>query len=469
MSSEERLDNPVARPRGRPTLPKSGRTRLAALVLVVGVIGLPAAVLRVACVGRSCEGTTGVASAVPFCSLSPDLRQLIGNGFRAGRSADVLGVARTRASGGTGSIGSHDRGVPWPSTTDGTALTKVPILFWGTGINPGARVPPGTGLDQIAPTIARVLDFRRPHPDVRAGQEIAGVASGTSPRLVLEIVLKYIGSSAISNAPRSWPYLEALMHKGAGSLDGRTQSLPVDPAATLTTIGTGGLPYQHGITGLAIRNDRGKIVRAWGAGAPVSVISTLEDDFDRAQHEKPLIGLVAPKPSDRGVIGGNWYLGSDKDRMTFTSTPDVAGAAGRMLRGGFGSDDVPDVLVAVLGKTSARPDHDDRSIRALVSVARSVSHRSVAVVIAGTGQGRAGGETLQSSVVRQIERSVPAPDRVVAHATPGGLFLDQSVIARDKVSEDDILKGFEDAHLHGRGPVMDQVFPALAVSFERYC
>ena len=59
-------------------------------------------------------------------------------------------------------------------------------------------------------------------------------------------------------------------------------SLPLDPAAVLTTIGSGGIPSEHGITGSRLRGTRGRVVPSWSREAPTSVIATLGDDLDDA-------------------------------------------------------------------------------------------------------------------------------------------------------------------------------------------
>src|SRR2546430_13521233 len=84
--------------------------------------------------------------------------------------------------------------------------------------------------------------FRRPHPEVRAGKAVDGVPDGERPRLVLEVAWKGVGTDELRHDPRSWRSLRSLMGRGAATLAGDTGSLPLDPAATLTTIGTGGLP-----------------------------------------------------------------------------------------------------------------------------------------------------------------------------------------------------------------------------------
>src|SRR5437016_12472781 len=82
--------------------------RLTVLLLALALIGIPAAVLRIGCVGNSCRSdAAAVAAPAPFCSLPPDLRTLITAGTYDGRSPDVIGVG--------GSTPVVTDGVSWPS------------------------------------------------------------------------------------------------------------------------------------------------------------------------------------------------------------------------------------------------------------------------------------------------------------------------------------------------------------------
>jgi len=440
--------------------------RLLVLLLVLAAIGIPAGVLRAACAGKSCTATVAQAR-VPFCPLPAELKAKLAAGFREGRSPDVMAVTRSETVWGGAGAG------PWPSVTGASTITAVPIAFFGTGIRPGAVVPGGTGLDAIAPTLSEVLSFRRPHPDVRAGTAVDGVADGARPRLVLEVAWKGVGSRELRDDPRGWPSLRSLMDRGSGTLAGDTGSLPLDPAATLTTIGTGGLPSQHGIIGTLVRNDRGHVEEAWGPSSPFSVIATLPDDLDQAMDQRPLIGLVASDQADRGITGGNWYIGHDRDAMVVATGGDTVKAARRLLAEGFGRDDVPDILAVVLDGSVASMD---RRTHELVAAAGRASGRSVVVAIAGTGSGAgadAGSTTgpriRASDVVSQVDDAVPGEPNVVAGVVPGGLFLDQGVLAQEGISGDAAVQALLKVTAPDGALVFEDAFQGFAVSFERYC
>lgn len=455
----------------------SGR-RLITLLIVAALVGVPALVLRIFCVGQSCpDQSTAGAAAVPFCPLPADVRTLIQHGFyENGRSPDAFALAKTpNVAGGTGT-GPTGAAPVWPDLsvgagrTDGLPVTQVPIVFSGSGVSAGAKVPTGTGLDDIAPTIATAIDIPNEHPELRAGKPIPGLAGRTAPRLVLEIVWAGIGSRALGDAAGT-PFLRTLMKSGAGTLGGTTGSLPVDSTAALTTIGTGALPFQHGIIGSVLRNKNGDLAQAWSEGAPISVLPTLGDDLTYRTDGKAMLGLVAPDTLDRGIVGGHWYPQTpDRAQIILAGNRSADAAANRLLAKGFGSDDTPDILAVVLDRTGVHAL--DAQTRAIVESATRAAGGSVMVVVAGTGDA---GESMTTDyvpaqeVVGQIEQQLGAP--VVAEAVPGGLFLDQDVLESKGITAGKVVTALNGVRgpPPGRELLMDQAFPAFSITFARYC
>jgi hypothetical protein len=440
--------------------------RLLVLLLVLAAIGVPAGVLRAACAGKSCPADVAHAR-VPFCPLPAELKAKLAAGFREGRSPDVMAVTGNHAV-----AGPEDAG-PWPSVAEASTVTRVPIAFFGTGIDPGALVPGGTGLDAIAPTLSEVLGFRRPHPQVRAGAAVAGISDGERPRLVLEVAWKGVGTQELRDDPGSWPSLRSFMERGAATVAGDTGSLPLDPAATLTTIGTGGLPSQHGITGALVRDDDGRVVEAWVPGGPLSVIATFPDDLDQAMDQRPLIGLVASDEADRGIVGGNWYVGHDRDAIVVATGDSAVPAAERLLAEGFGRDAVPDILAVVLEGSIGSID---RRTQRLVAAAERAAGGSVVVAIAGTGGGSGadsgssdGAPIRVSEVVSQVDAGVPGDPNVIADVVSGGLFLDQGALADEGISGDAVVQATMGVTAPDGTRVFEDAFQGFAVSFGRYC
>jgi hypothetical protein len=343
-------------------------------------------------------------------------------------------------------------------------------VFHGTGIRAGARVPDGTGLRQIAPTVARAIAFERPFPDVRSGPPVRAVARPERPRLVVQVVWKDVGTTTLLSHRGAWPTLRRLLARGAGTLRGDVGSLPMDPAAALTTIGTGGLPAEHGITGTWLRDDGGDVVRAWSQDAPTSVIATLPDDLDEALDQRPSIGLVATDPADRGIIGRGWYARTDRDATIFARGSDSRGhAVERLLAEGFGSERIPDLLAVVASGPIARLD---RELRRIVAAAETASKDSLLIVVTATGSvgtASSGAHVKATDVIRTLESRPLTDGSLVEAATTGGLFLDRATLAGEGVSGSLAV----DAMLAMAGPdgspLFADAFQGFAVSFGRYC
>lgn len=440
-----------------------------AVFIVLAFIGAPAMALRLLCVGEACRSQAQATESTPFCSLPRPLRQQITNGFRDKRSPEVLAVSARSAvlSGVDGTIESA-----WPSTAN--VRPQVPIMFWGEGVTQGANLPAGVGLDDIAPTIAELIDLERPHADVRSGKLVKeAVSSAEVPRLVIQFVWKNVGSDDIGAATGRLPEFSSLVEEGASTFAGELGSLPADPVANITTIGTGGVPSQHGITGSLLRNDSGDLVEAWGQESPGTVIATLADHLDELYQNRALISLVGKEPSDRGLIGGDWFPDGDLDLVSLLSrrsgVPQQTSAAIRLLEGtALGKDVVPDVL----GIVQEGPIQElDLSLGKIVRAASRAAPGKVLVVVAGTGPGdlnRLADSVSASMVARRVEAEVPGPAKVIEGLVPGGFFLDQDELSTLKISDDAVVEPLRTMRASNE-PIFADVFPGIAVTFGRYC
>jgi hypothetical protein len=448
--------------------------RLAVLLLAFGVIGLPAAVMRIGCVGDSCRSTAVAAAPVPFCSLPADLRELISAGTSETRSPDVMAVAAS-----TPVVSDVSRGVevPWPSVDEAQrSAMAAPLWFVGRGID-GGRLPRDLTFDRVAPTLSELLGVRRPHPDVRSGTSIPGVTQpGATTPLVVLIVWKGIGTD---QEPRfrlsadlvgASPTAQLASSNGDGStfVEGRrvsylrgvkwavgsatAGSLPLDPTAVEATIGTGGLPSQHGIVGTEIRNKAGDVVAAFGPHSPQPVIATLGDDLDRATGGRARIGLIASSIGDAALTGDDWYhdhVGSIVDRTAHVAAGGRVDVAS-FLADGWGSDQVPDLLAIGLAGTASS---DERATNAVQSqVLRAVPDATI--VVAGTG-----------SLTTKHAVTAPAPpgtDTIVA----GGAFVDRGAAA---VPAQQVVDALHAQTAPDGSPLYSDAFASYAVRFGRYC
>ena len=428
----------------------SGR-RLAALLVALALVALPAVALRAFCVGRTCDRTGEVTARVPFCPLPEEIRNEVAAGFYAGRSPDVLGVA---------SGGIRSGRVAWPST--GILVDpSVPVAFFGAGVDPSAELPDGMALDRIAPTLEEVLGFDRPHPEVRTGFAVGGLASGQAHKLVVEIVWTGVGPAELADE-QSWPSTFGIVGDGPFTMKGNAGSLPLDPVAILTTIGTGGLPSKHGMTGELVRNDSGEVVPPWGPGSPPSVIATLPDDLDEALQQSPRVALIAPDISSRGLIGGTWYFPHDRDDVLVDPPGDPASGVTGLLRHGYGVDEVPDVIGVVLDGPIRRLDALTGRIIEEVGARRP----DTTFVFTTTGSAAPLGSIQAERVIGDLD---PASGSVVEAAVPGGLFLDQGALAQGGLTSGDVVDAMLSLEPDGGGKLFADAFPGFAVSFARYC
>jgi hypothetical protein len=444
-----------------------GQRTLAAVVLA-GVLAVPALAMRLLCVGESCPQEAAVAPEIPFCSLDPRLQRLIEAGYRDGRSPDVLAVTGpVGVRGGAGQPGVAPR---WPSAAAYDA-GRVPLVFHGAGVRAGAEVPRGAALHDVAPTAAEIIALERPHPEVRSGEPIPGVAAGSPPRLLVLVVWKGVGSADLEGRPEAWPTLRRLLDEGSGTMDAEVGSLPLDPAAVLTTIGTGGLPSEHGITGGTVRNDRGRVVEAWSDDAPYSVISALGDDLDEVLAQEPRVGVVGTRRLDRGAIGKDWYIETDEDdEVVAPGRPHRQVAAARdLLATGYGADQVPDLLAVVMADTVPRMD---RALEDLLEAAREAAGGRAALAVTSTGSARGGADQAlrASQVIRDVEeRAAVEEGDLIEAAAVGGLFLDQDVLVEAGITENRAISELRRLEGPSGTPVMADAFSGRAVEFGRFC
>jgi hypothetical protein len=439
--------------------------RLALLLIALTLIGVPAAALRVGCAGASCASSAAAGTPAPFCALPADLQALITAGTYEGRSPDALGVAGDHP---VVSIVDAVRGrsirVLWPSASVARAPSmSAPLVFIGRNIQDGA-LPSATGLDQIAPTLEPILGFQRPHPEVRDGRAIAGVAQArVATRLVVLIVWKGVGTADVDAARPPWlEDPQPLSRSGSrdraiGIAQGPASagSLPLDPVAVESTIGTGALPSQHGITGTWLRGPDGRITFAYGRGAPSPVVAALGDDLDGVTNGRSKIGLIQEQVGDVGLTGDAWYgIGPVRDRSVVTGSNLPAQVAG-FLRDGWGADVTPDLLAVSMMSSVA---HDDEMTSQIVDevLARVPT---ATIVVAGTGTLRTGAATV-----------TPMPtgvDPTPGGGAAGGFFIDGST--DNPRTAQDVVDAMRTETAPDGTPLYEDSFASYAVRFGRYC
>lgn len=437
------------------------------MLLASLLVAVPAATLTLAGVGHGADEPQVAKPDVPFCPLPEEMRTLIGNGFYKGRSAEVFAVARGDSVGSwsgspepTGAANTW----PWPGLPEASdgAYLKVPVLLWGDRIA-HREAPFDAPLSSVAPTMAGAMGFDRPHPEVRSGAALDRIVGpGKPPRLVLMIGIKGLDLADLEDA-RRWRALLRLGKEGLLS-DGDPKALPSDSAATLTTVGVGALPSEHGITGSVVRNDNGELVQAWGNGSPGSTLATLGDDLLQSEPAA-MAGMVATSQQDRGLIGDGWYLDGRVPDFEVVRGKQVPTAFERLLATGYGTDDTPDLVAAAIPVGGA-----DRVLGELLDAAEAASGGRLTVAVFGTGSGGpARIDAIQADeIVREVEQRTGVPG-IVSLAVSGAFFMDEEVAAETETSSGQVVEALKRI----RGPdgklVFEDAFPAFSIQFARYC
>lgn len=408
------------------------------------------------------------------------MRGLIVQGYRNEFSPEVLAVTKQPAVAGQVPAGSTGAALTWPSLSS-VAATRVPIAFAGPGIPKGKTVD--LGLDDIAPTLAKAIRLDWPYPTYRTGAAIEGARPSDSPLVVL-IAWKGVGSIDIGTKAAAAPdAFRTLLRAGTGTLDGTSGSLPVDSTAALTTVGTGATPRVHGITGTLVRNAAHEVVPAWSQHAPYTVVNGFGDALDSTSSESASVGLVGTRPFDRGLIGGNWFQGltdlpwtstpwTDDDVVRVVKPQGVAEAVDVLLRSGaFGADATPDLLGVTLEGPVAKMNAATQKI---IDTAQAAAGGKALIAVFGTGSASgAGTPNASTAEYQQAQHLVDAVDtqvhgKVIEAAIPGGLFLSRDTMTADSITSGEVVQASKAQHVNGQ-PVMADVFPAFAITLERFC
>lgn len=413
--------------------------RTLTLLIALGLVGAPAVLMRALCVGRACDTPARAATTTPFCRLPADVRRQLIDGHQDGRSPDVFAVARREGS-------LRVDGAPWPGIQ--AHVAAVPAI-----ISPAPDAAGGLRLDQIAPTIASLIGLKRAHPEVRSGDPIPIRPGPDRYRAVLVIGIK--GWGDLAAAPDA---VRALRDAGV-AVEAAAGSTPADPAALFTTVGTGGLPRQHGITGSALRDADGMVRLAWGPRAPTSVIATLADDLDEVSDQDATVAMVAHASTDRGLIGDGWYVDSDRDTFVVEPHPQRAAQAFELIVRDADRTAVYALTVDVGAGRRRVNDAIERSLRAV----ERVSGGRFATVVVGTGA-----RPRPAMDEHELIDALGGAGELVERTVAGGFFLDQEALVRTGASEDVVVEALKALEVDGRRLFAD-VFTGISLAFGRYC
>lgn len=275
--------------------------RLVLLVLAFGLLVTSAVTVP----RRSARAQTGDADLVALaCSVPHEFLLRTWRGWRPDRGAQLSYIPQEPNFVGSGfpHVG------PWDYVED------VPMLWYGPGFVPaGKTVKRPVTLAGIAPTAAKLLHF----DGFKAidGQPMNEAVQQTdkAPKLIVTLVWDAGGMNVLDAWPDSHPYLDSLIPKGTWFSDASVGSSPTSTAQDHATIGTGAFPNHSGITGhhLIVGN---RLTSPWNEGPAFLIEPTLADIYDRAMHNKPVVGIVGTVDIHFGMLGhGSFFTGGDRD------------------------------------------------------------------------------------------------------------------------------------------------------------
>ena len=244
------------------------------------------------------------------CDLPPMIVERIRRGSRVDVSEDIVVVPRGFNHLGSFEIVSH--------SGPRNYLQQIPLIFYGPGYVPSAGgVDRPVTLASVYPTMGKLLGVPL---DTRAEDpldEALVKSDGTAPRLVVFVVWDGAGTNVLERWPDAWPRLRELALKGTYYPNATVGSSPSITPATHSTLGTGAFPDEHGVTGIQRRTSAAKVGVTFQQRNPASIeMSTFADDIDLALDNEPVVGLLGWRSWHMGMLGhGSAIEGADRDEL----------------------------------------------------------------------------------------------------------------------------------------------------------
>jgi hypothetical protein len=248
------------------------------------------------------------------------LARRVGRGYVPFRSPDILFIPHEPNYVGTAAAPVHSG--PWDY------LAEVPLVFYGPGhISSVGDVDEPATMADVAPTTAALIGFAGlPKRDGRILREALSSRRPAPPRLVVTVVWDGGGRNVLGTHRRSWPFLRALMRRGASYTRMTIGSSPSVTPPIHTTLGTGAFPSTSGIPGLTTRVAGPQYVDPFLGLDPSGIlVPTLADLYDKKKGNRPIAGMLAVANWHLGMIGhGASHPRGDRDAaVLFNAEGDV--------------------------------------------------------------------------------------------------------------------------------------------------
>lgn len=222
----------------------------------------------------------------------------IERGYVPGRSPDVMYVPKARNY-----FNGFAHSGPWKH------VQEVPFVLYGPGYirDRGAlEVSREVTVADLAPTFAELMGYDFPHSVDGEVLDEALIPRGervTPPRLIVTVVWDGAGRNVLDRWPDAWATLRRLTRAGSSFPKATVGSSPSVTPPVHATIGTGMFPERHGIVDIPQR--AGAVIEdSWEGTSPDKLRKpTLADVYDRALDNEPLVGMLAERAWQLGMIG----------------------------------------------------------------------------------------------------------------------------------------------------------------------
>lgn len=249
------------------------------------------------------------------CDLPKDILARVWRGWSPGRSFELVLVPQ--APNFPGSFDYIGHSGPWDY------LANVPLVLYGTGIKSSGTVGGPASIVDVYPTVGELLDADLPDHGGRALTEALAPDSET-PRLVVTLVWDGVGRNVLERWPDAWPNLRRLEREGTSYVNASLGSSPSITPATHTSLGTGTYPREHGIPGIEMRLDNGRMSAAFLDRDPSDVeVTTFGDEYDLAMGNEPIVGMMGWKAWHLGMLShGTQLEGGDADQFALLGRRD---------------------------------------------------------------------------------------------------------------------------------------------------
>lgn len=252
--------------------------------------------------------------------LGSDVMTALLRGFSDGTSTDVAfvpvpGTTVVRWSGkGLGTDAAD------PRTTHPTPWDyhqRVPITLYGPGHVLSGRSDRPVDVTDLAPTFARLLDFRFQAPDGEPLREALAPARREPPRAIVLVAYDGGGWNLLEHWPQAWPFQRRLAEEGFTFTNATIGSAPAVTSAIHANMGTGAYPRTHGVAEITARLPDGSVGDVFfGEEADPRLLQaeTLADAWDRAKDNRAWNGLLGYESWHLGMMGrGAAAEGGDRD------------------------------------------------------------------------------------------------------------------------------------------------------------